>query len=498
MVWSLPALVVAMATPRVSDVALFQNGYALVRREVDVTASGEIRIETLPQAVLGTFRFSSTSGVVIQSVATDEEVTAQSDTTDDINELLSLNVGRRVTLLLTDNRTLEGEIVRASGTSLVFKEGTRERTMPRSLVREIVSDAPLSRATQRRNIARTLRIRYTATQPGKVVIRSLEPGLGWVPSYEAVVEDEGTLRLIGRATLENDLTNLDASVTELVTGVSNIRFARWQDPLIGLPRATPTFDRRAGINLQGGQGLVGESIDFISYDPTDNSLVVRPGEAPSPTPTSPMPEVGQSLGTTEELFRHRIGPVTLGRGARVQYSLFEARAPYREVFTWEANPAESAATVWRTLRFTNPAGRPLAPGPVTTFRDDRILGQDALRMTPANGETELRLTHAADVQAQAVEMETSRVEEPKTRTRAARTRATIEGTLQLTNGKDRPVRIQVRRQFLGQVAEDGGATVKRSAQDLRQSDPVTELTWTIDLPTSQTRTLTYTYRALVP
>jgi general secretion pathway protein D len=31
-------------------------------------------------------------------------------------------------------------------------------------------------------------------------------------------------------------------------------------------------------SLQGGQGLVGNSIDFISYDPTDNSIVVRGNE----------------------------------------------------------------------------------------------------------------------------------------------------------------------------------------------------------------------------
>ncbi len=33
-----------------------------------------------------------------------------------------------------------------------------------------------------------------------------------------------------------------------------------------------------GATLQGGQGLVGGSIDFISYDPTDNSLIVRGSE----------------------------------------------------------------------------------------------------------------------------------------------------------------------------------------------------------------------------
>ncbi len=33
-----------------------------------------------------------------------------------------------------------------------------------------------------------------------------------------------------------------------------------------------------GTQLRGGQGLVGDSIDFISFDPTDNSLVVRGNE----------------------------------------------------------------------------------------------------------------------------------------------------------------------------------------------------------------------------
>ena len=33
-----------------------------------------------------------------------------------------------------------------------------------------------------------------------------------------------------------------------------------------------------GAQLRGGQGLVGDSIDFISFDPTDNSLVVRGNE----------------------------------------------------------------------------------------------------------------------------------------------------------------------------------------------------------------------------
>jgi general secretion pathway protein D len=44
----------------------------------------------------------------------------------------------------------------------------------------------------------------------------------------------------------------------------------------GLPGGAPGGQTPgAGAQLQGGQGLVGDSIDFISYDPTDNSIVVR-------------------------------------------------------------------------------------------------------------------------------------------------------------------------------------------------------------------------------
>jgi hypothetical protein len=283
--------------------------------------------------------------VTIKSVVVDDEIKSEPDVAESIDEVIAANPGRRVALLLTDGRTVEGEIVAGrSNATLTLRNGGGERVLLRSLIKEIVSETPLNRARKREAIVRSLRIGVEATKPGKIVIRSLERGLGWVPSYEAILVDDRTLRLTGRATLANDLADLTAVNAELVTGTPNVRFAGTLDPL---------------ISGRGGGG-----IDFISYDPTDNSLVLdelkaSPSNRPAPIP---MPAVGQGLGTLQELFRHRLPPLTLRQGARAQVTLFDVQGTYREVFTWDVEMADDPQAFWRTIRFPNVSGRPLASG----------------------------------------------------------------------------------------------------------------------------------------
>jgi hypothetical protein len=481
MVWVLPYLFVPTVTPRITEVSLFQNGYAFVRREIDVNTSGEVRLDPLPQTVRGTFQFASTPGITIQSVTVDEEAKAEPATETTIDGLLALNKGRTITLVLTDNRTLEGQVVdTASSTTITFREGTRERILPRSLIREVISEGSLAKQTERKTMVRSLRIRYEATKPGKLMMRTLEPGAGWAPSYEATLLDDRNLRLTGRATVTNDLAPLDGTATELITGVPNIRYAGVLDPLIAAVARTP---------MRGGTGLVGESIDFISYDPSDNSLVVNP----APASAMPMRPTGQGLGTAEELFRHQLPPLTLGRGARAQFTLFEAKTSYRELFTWDVELSDDPQAFWRTIRFPNNSGRPLAAGAASAYRDEQLLGQDLLPATPSNAEAELRLTRAAEVRGEALEVETGRKEEPAEPYRARTFRVTIQGYLRITNAKDKAVPVRIRRAFNGTATDKDGAAERRMALTLRQRDPLTELTWTLDIPAGQTKTLKYSY-----
>lgn len=494
MVWMLPIFFAHAVAPRITEVSLFQNGYAFVRREMDVTATGEIRIEPLPQTVLGTFRFASTPGVTIQSVLVDEEVKSEPSESDSLDELLALNVGRPVTLVLTDNRTLNGLITRASSSMTVtFQEGTKERVLPRNMIREILVEGALNRKTERKSVVRSLRIRYEATKPGKLILRSLEPGLGWTPSYEATLLDDRNLRLQGRATVANDLAELDKAEAELVTGSPNVSFSQYLDPLVGEVRSRIELrnldadDRVAALESRSddrGRFNAGIAIDglFRGGRPTNNALVE-------------MPATGQGLGTVEELFRHRLAATSLRKGARAQFTLFDVRTEYRELFTWDVQIADAPQSFWRTIRFANVSGRPLAAGPASTFRDEQLLGQDLLRSTAVKEETELRLTQAADVRGEALEAETERVAEPGETGKPPTIRVTVRGTLRITNGKDRSAPVRIRRTLLGQVTEKDGATERRSAVGLRPRDPVTELTWTLDIPAGQTKTINYVYRS---
>lgn len=497
MVWMLPILFAPAVAPRITDVSLFQNGYAFVRREVDVTSTGEIRIEPLPQTVLGTFRFASTPGITIQSVQVDEEIRSQPDESDSLDELLALNVGRPVTLVLTDNRTLVGQITRASSSMTVtFREGAMERVLPRNLIREILVQGSLNRKTERKSVVRSLRIRYEATKPGKLILRSLEPGLGWIPSYEATLLDDKNLRLLGRATVANDLAELDKAEAELVTGSPNVRFSQYLDPLVG--------EVRSRIELRN---LDADERVMALESRSDNQSRFNAGIAMDglfrggrPTEDAPvnMPATGQGLGTVEELFRHRLPAASLRKGARAQFTLFDVRTEYRELFTWEVQISDTPESFWRTIRFGNVSGRPLAAGPASTFRDEQLLGQDLLRATPVKEETELRLTQAADVRGEAIEAETERASEPGEVGKPPSIRVTVRGTLRITNGKDRGVPVRVRRVLVGQVTDKGGATEKRSAIGLRQRDPATELTWTLDVAAGETKTLNYTYETTTP
>ena len=98
------------------------------------------------------------------------------------------------------------------------------------------------------------------------------------------------------------------------------------------------------VNLQGGQGLVPEGIDFISYDPTDNSLIVQGTE-------EAIAELQDRIGLFDKAPRqvphqgrvhhdHREGGPLVRNGVPVP-----ARHPFR------GNPS----------RFVRPLGRPRVP-----------------------------------------------------------------------------------------------------------------------------------------
>ena len=495
---------------------MFKNGFAVVQRLIDVRKAGTTVVVPVPQGAMGTLWFTPSEGMAIDSVVVEnDEARTTSLPAPSLDVLLALNVGRSVTLLVNDGAPASAptrllcRLLGANGTvvTVATPQGTVRAFKGAAVVgiegKGLKTDSPFSAST-----GRVMRLR-TSGRAGSVGVVALERGLSWVPAYAVNLLPGGKeLSLVAKATVVNDLERLTDLDCRFVTGFPNLPFAGTIDPLVAFAGTMP-----GGMAGQGGGGFGGQlanrdaarapaGIDFVSYDPTDNSLLMK-GQAPD----------GEFRG---ELFFYRRPGVTVDVGGRAAYTLFRLEAPYETVYAWDLDDpapgqptfqpraappgAPSTEEVWQTLRFENTAKLPLTTGPATTFSGGQIVGQDTLRYVSAGQTAELRVTRSLDLSPDSLEEETGR---ERGFLRYANNnplydRVTVRGTLTLVNRKAVAVKVRVRKPFTGEwISGDGDPAVTRTAAGLRQPNPTGLAEWTKTVAPGETLRLTYTVRLLV-
>ena len=509
----LPSTVLALLlappapTARLVGASLFKNGFAVTQRVVQVTKPGTTLVVPIPQGAMGTLWFTPSAGLTLDSVVVENE---QGKSTalplGSLDAILGANVGRTLTLTLNEAGTpqkLTCRIVSAGGAIVVVETLGRTRAIAKTAVVGIEGKNLKATGEVTLPAGRVMRLRTTG-KPGRVAIVALERGLTWAPAYAVNLGPDGkTLDLVAKATVLNDLEKLTALDCRFVTGFPNLPFANQLDPLVAFNQ----FVRQDGIdgrfaNQAVAKAAVPPGIDFISYDPTDNTLVVN-GQNPD----------GEYQG---ELFFYRRPNVTLSLGGRAAYTLFRTTSAYETVYAWDlADPAPGQPTyqprtlppgtpsgeeVWQTLQFKNTAKLPLTTAPATTFSGGQIVGQDTLRYVSAGGPVELRVTRSLDLAPDFIEEETGRERGfvKYDNNNARYDRVTVQGTLTLVNRKSKAVDVRIRKAFTGEWLVGGGEPkVTRTAAGLRQPNPTGLAEWTKTIAPGDTLKLTYTVRLLV-
>ena len=106
--------------------------------------------------------------------------------------------------------------------------------------------------------------------------------------------------------------------------------------------------KSAANELKPGQGLVPDTIDHISYDPTDNSLVLRgvDGQAVN--------AAGEQL---EDLFFYDLEKVSLKRGSRSYQYLYQFETPYKRTYSWDG---QKGSSIFNKIKFKNQTGKPIS------------------------------------------------------------------------------------------------------------------------------------------
>ncbi len=485
--------------PKVVAASLFKNGYAIITREIPLDAKGESNIVEIPQSSLGTLWFSTPKGTLIESIVNTEQEIKNENQASSMESFLQLNVGKTVTLTTVNLGVVTGKIVVVQGDIITLETGESTKMFQRGEIRQIeiagAKTSFTSTSTQRV-------LKLVAKGGGPVYMVSLERGMTWAPGYAVELKDDKTLTLTSKATVLDDLADLNNVETRFITGFPNVPFAGLPDPLVSGQSVDQFVGLVGGFDLSrpsgAGRGRAGEMM-------SQNAAAPAMGGFGDSVDIQSLPGL-----QAEELFFYRRPAVTLKRGDRAYFVLFHTDAPFERIYTWDIGdavendmyrpvPNEVAEDVWQTIKFKNTSGQPLTTAAATTFKDGQIIGQDMLRYTSAGADAQLRITKSLDVHAARSEEEVSRIKQAINVSGIGNfDLVTLKGTLEVENRKPDAVKLKIKKEITGEViSTEGSPKITKTAKGLRQMNPRSLLEWTLDVPSGKHVSVSYTYKVYI-
>lgn len=503
-------------------ISLFKNGYGLITSRANIPSTGTFVISPLPKATMGTFWVRWPGGVKLDRIVSAYENTTERVVATNLPQMLEANIGNEAELIVAwgkEPARLRGVIrdipflpeseTNQRGSLLLLQINDKETaSIPISFIQGalIVGNGAM---TQTEVTKRKPSLRFDATiaadVAAKVEIDTLSQGIAWAPSYAVDITGEGKeATFSAKAVIVNDLMDMESVSAELIAGFPHLQFAT-------IPSAMSLTPLDQLLNqLRNGESA--ESADWRG-----RRLVVANQMASFDYPASSIPSMPSTpvMGEqSEDLYFYRVRDVTLAKGERGYYPLFQAKVPFEHRYTWDIpsyidvydnyrqpDPQQQQEIVWHVLKLTNTTDRPWTTAPASTTKGGRLLGQDTLRYTPPGQSTDLRITQALNVRAEQNEYEIEREREAARYYGRRYDLVTFRGELAVVNHTDRSITLKITKLITGELqkADNEPEAVKLGAA-LRAVNPQTRLTWTIDIEPGEEngQKLEYTFQAYVP
>jgi hypothetical protein len=301
----------------------------------------------------------------------------------------------------------------------------------------------------------------------------------------------GKARVQLQATLVNELADLDDVTANLVVGVPNFAFKGTVDPMA----------------LQQTVAQLGDYFDAKSASgfAMSNAVMAQVGaradrekdeELRSNLPADAGPEVAGSEAD-QDLHVFAVKHVTLRKGERMVLPVAEYVVEYRDVYVLDlpfAPPMEVRANAndaqqqqlarllgdphfVHVLRLTNSGHEPLTTAPALISSGDRVLGQGMMSYTAPGADCDLGLTTAVDIKVEKSDRETGRVPNALTLDGSSYLRVDLNGTVAITNRRDQPVDIEVKRSILGHAETAGQAGKVEMVNAYEEGGTVAQPVW---------------------
>jgi hypothetical protein len=513
----------------IREVTVFKDGHALVLHEgeMPVGDAGDVVIDGLPAPVMGSFwPYSADPAATLSGVvAGRQNVRVERDALT-IPDLLQANKGAQLTVVLKSRDTCTGTLLGLNGALALVKTLEGLRPIPLESIDQVTlrdrSETRLSEDVSRP--ALTLRLDWGARERPKaarVGMMYLQKGLRWIPSYRIEIDGKGQASVQLKATLINELADLDNVEAHLVVGVPSFLFKDTPDP-ISLQRAVAALSRHFQADSQTAYAF-GNAV---------YSQQLRSGESRAPAAPDPAEPPGAD-GSGEDVYVYPVKRISLKKGECLVLPVAEFKVEYKDVFAVEipmtppreaqaqgsGRPPTELERLFQTpkamhkIRLTNKTAAPITTAPALILQGGRLLAQGLTTYTSPGGTSDVEITAALDLQVRKTETEKERIPNALQWQGNTYRQVALEGKICLTNYRKVPVEIEVSRVVLGDAVlpAAGGSIEKinlmedsRGAEHLpyyswywswwwNQINPISRISWKVKVEPGKSTDLLYSW-----
>ncbi|MDR3232640.1 MAG: hypothetical protein LBT46_03055, partial [Planctomycetaceae bacterium] len=391
------------------SVALFKNGFTIVRQEITVPAPGVYRWDEIPAVIHGTFFIESGLNVEIQT--TQRLVTLPIDARNTPPQSLADIDGKNVNIFYFDSgksfggkfvgnatqpppNSLLPELTRQpsslfsrsysaypipvntplAGTPMILE--MHDKTYMFLTGRQnasITTTEPLTERTERRPVM----IFHASAKDGKTAgtirLFYLTKGTAWAPSYRVDLLDGKRLSIEQVAVIRNEWMPLHNTEISLVSGFPQIETSQILSPL----NPNQTLERffQQILSQQSANGRVNASIM------SNSAMITQQQIHPSAVANAGFDTTALASGEGPDIHYNNIGRKTLDTGDTLSLSTGKGETDYRRILECELapqsqnNPPMIVPDVFDVLKFQNPLPFPMTTAPAMVTEQRRFLGQ---------------------------------------------------------------------------------------------------------------------------
>lgn len=336
----------------------------------------------------------------------------------------------------------------------------------------------------------------------------MESGITWVPSYLIDISDRDKAVITMKATLINDLEDLEDVEVSLVVGTPNFKYAFAHSGL-ALDQTVVQFLQSLYSSASTGRRSYYSAMTNIAQQVAMPGMSMDDSSMGSYLDPNYVPDTAG--GFQEDLFFYKKEKVTLKKGERGDFQIFSALTDYDHIYTLDlpvtirqrnsynppSDPNAAKNKIWHCLKLKNNSKYPWTTGPAMVVKNNKPISQDKMYYTAIGLDSYLKLTVANDIKADEKETEVEREQNVKVNY-SRYDLVTVEGEIYLNNRKSESVQMEITKHILGEVLDvSSKGKVDKITMGLKSINPNSVIKWDIRLAPREEKKLTFKYRVYI-